>query len=527
MKIPSRIAAVVLALAAAIVVSGARGARAVGTTSHCAQHPPVMIKDGFPEPRMIFSRHGNLSTTLTLAAGTTSIGRKSTRTITYDGNLPGPVLVVCPGDHLAIKLANRLQEPTNLHLHGMHVSPLGNGDNVFIKINPGQTFAYSYHIPDDQPAGSYWYHPHYDPLVDTQTGGGAAGAILVEGRIDNYLANIPQRLIVIQGGFGFGNPIPEPGEPGPGPLVVNGVVNPTLKIRPGQVQRWRIFNATSDRFLKLSLGGQSFTVLAEDGNTLHRTLREQALLIPPGSRREVLVRGGATGRYQLSAVPFQQVQGIAEPEETLLTVLSSGRHATQALPTGPLPYDLGDLRSAHVDVNRTIVYGIMPMPSGSPAFTLNGMTFDPNRVDVTMQLGSVEQWTLENPTNQWHTFHIHQNPFQVISVNGHAVKYIDWEDNVALPPGNTVVVRIHPTDFTGKFVFHCHVQFHEDHGMMAVVQVVRHLTPAEARPSVVRDGALLIASSANLTNGPYRKPAIISTSLLLVYECHLSFRSSV
>jgi len=85
-----------------------------------------------------------------------------------------------------------------------------------------------------------------------------------------------------------------------------------------------------------------------------------------------------------------------------------------------------------------------------------------------------------------------------MSVNGHAVNYIDWEDNVALPPGSTVVVRIHPTDFTGKFVFHCHVQFHEDHGMMAVVQVVRHLTAAEARPSVVHEGALLITSSANL-----------------------------
>jgi hypothetical protein len=150
----------------------------------------------------------------------------------------------------------------------------------------------------------------------------------------------------------------------------------------------------------------------------------------------------------------------------------------------------------HVDRERTILFSEMAEASGAPSFLLNGMTFDPNRTDITMQLDSVEQWTLVNTTREWHTFHIHINDFQVVSVNDVPVPYIDYQDNVALPPGSHTVILMHPTDFTGKFVFHCHVTFHEDHGMMATVQVVREPTAEESRQSVVHDGGLAIGSSA-------------------------------
>ena len=122
--------------------------------------------------------------------------------------------------------------------------------------------------------------------------------------------------------------------------------------------------------------------------------------------------------------------------------------------------------------------------------------FDPNRIAVTMKLGSVERWTLVNTNVEWHTFHIHVNDFQVVSVAGKRVPYVDYQDNVALPPKSKVVILQHPTDFTGKFVMHCHVTFHEDHGMMAAVQVVRNPTAAQARASVSDQGGFQVASSA-------------------------------
>jgi FtsP/CotA-like multicopper oxidase with cupredoxin domain len=78
-----------------------------------------------------------------------------------------------------------------------------------------------------------------------------------------------------------------------------------------------------------------------------------------------------------------------------------------------------------------------------------------------MRLNAVEEWTVRNVTDEWHTLHIHINPYQVIRINGKPVKPILWDDNVVIGPnGGSVTWRTRFTDFTGKFVMHCHVLFH-------------------------------------------------------------------
>ncbi len=507
-------------LAAAIVLAFAGGgslatgstsgtqARAAGN-SDCHKNAPPILHDGFPEPPARYSHDGRLDMNLTASLGKVLIGGKRVTALNYDGSFPGPTLVICAGDHVTVHFKNDLTEPTNLHTHGFHVSPEGNHDNIFLKILPKQAFTYEYDIPHDMPAGSYWYHPHVHMFVEPQIFAGLAGAIVQEGGLDTLpsLRHVPQRWIVIQSTEvkdGKVVPVGEASEPKT-KLYVNGVKDPTAKIRPGELQRWRIFNADADRFVVLRLAhGQRFQLLAEDGHTLARPLSVSTLQIAPGSRREVLVRGGKPGSYALKAIPFESFPGGKQvanggptPNETLLTLRSSGNAATRK------PFSastvLGkpvDLRRMHVDRKRTIVFSEMAEPGGGVSFLLNGMKFDPNRIDVTMKLGSVEQWTLQNTTTEWHTFHIHTNDFQVVSVAGKPVPYVLEEDNVALPPQSSTVVLMHPIDFTGKFVFHCHVTFHEDHGMMATVQIVREPTAAQMRRSVVRDGGFAIASSA-------------------------------
>ncbi len=468
--------------------------------STCAKHFPRLIADGFPEPAMRFSHKRLLETTLRESPATISVGANSYAGMEYEGSLPGPTLVICPGDRVVVHLINGLSQPSNLHVHGLHVSPQGAGDNVFVQIDPGHAYTYDYRVPRDQPAGAFWYHPHLHPLVNNQISAGLVGAIVVEGGLDNVLPKVPQRLIVIQGGkeapTGLGNVLPgAPSIPGPVELLVNGAQNPQLQIRPGAVQRWRIFNATSERMLRIAMPGVTFEVLARDGNTLASMQPAQQLLLGPGSRVEVLVRGGPPGSYPLVALPFHQCfSGCLDPfagtlpggttsaEQDLLTAVSSGPAANDRLPGGPLAHPV-DLRQSKVDVNRKIVFARVPGLTGPPTFPLSGQLFDHNRVDVTMKLGSVEEWTLTNPItgngDEWHTFHIHQNPFQVISVNGVPRTYVDWQDNVNLGPGDTIVIRMRPTDFTGKFVFHCHLTFHEDNGMMGVVQVLADPTPGQ------------------------------------------------
>jgi hypothetical protein len=109
-----------------------------------------------------------------------------------------------------------------------------------------------------------------------------------------------------------------------------------------------------------------------------------------------------------------------------------------------------------------------------------------------MRLGDVEEWTVTNDSDEWHTFHIHQNDFQLVELDGKLVEGISPQDNVSVPPNGSVKMRMRFTDFTGKFVFHCHVLHHEDHGMMSVVKVVDPETqdePASGAPATQATGA--------------------------------------
>ena len=64
------------------------------------------------------------------------------------------------GDQVNLELENQLAEATNLHVHGLHVSPQGNSDNALVSIAPGESFDYEYRLTGNHPPGVYWYHPH-------------------------------------------------------------------------------------------------------------------------------------------------------------------------------------------------------------------------------------------------------------------------------------------------------------------------------------------------------------------------------
>ena len=471
----------------------------------CHRNAPPIIRDGFPTPQLRYSRNGKLTTSMRAAIGPTRINGKRVTAWTYDHQFPGPMLMICAGDRLKVHFKNALPAPTNFHTHGFHVSPRANHDNVYLLLPPGKKFTYDYKIPHTNRPGTFWYHPHWHPDVSSQIFAGMAGGIVEEGGLDRLpeLRNVPQRFLVLQNTeVRNGRVVSEDRSQGKFERIyVNGELNPTAKIRPGELQRWRIFNANANRMLVLKMDGRPFRVLSQDGNTLARSRVVHKLEIGPGSRREVLIRGGRAGKYELRAVPFRQFAGANLPNEggwvpnqKVVTVKSAGRRVTHKPSPRKLIATQPDLRNQKVDRKRTIVYSEDHVSKTETDYLLNGHMYDPNRV-ITMKLNSLEEWTLVNDTAEWHTFHIHINEFQVISVAGRPQPYVDYEDNVMIPPGQKVVVRTRPTQFTGKFVFHCHVTFHEDNGMMAAVQVKRNPTAAELSASVETDGPMTIASN--------------------------------
>jgi suppressor of ftsI len=126
----------------------------------------------FSESTEAYSHEGILETTIIIDEHEGMVGNESVKAITYNGSLNGPTLHVKPGERMAVYYVNNLDQPTDIHFHGLHVSPLGSSDNIFRVIGPGETAKYVLDIPIDHARGTFWYHSHLHGLATDQVGGG-------------------------------------------------------------------------------------------------------------------------------------------------------------------------------------------------------------------------------------------------------------------------------------------------------------------------------------------------------------------
>ena len=266
------------------------------------------------QPLMLDSRDGRLRVEITAAAGVHLAGRY-THALGYNATSPGPTLRVRPGDELAVRLTNHLDQPTNLHTHGLRVSPLDNGDNPFLRVDPGTSFDYLIRVPPDHPAGTFWYHPHHHGMVANQIFGGLAGALLVEappGQAPKLAVTADRVLLVtditLEGNGNVAQPSAMERDMGrQGELVlVNGQHQPTIPAAPDAMQRWRIINACVARVLAIRLQGHQLVQIARDGAFLPAPATKGEVVLGSGSRVDVIVRPATAGRYELSAEPFER-----------------------------------------------------------------------------------------------------------------------------------------------------------------------------------------------------------------------------
>jgi len=153
----------------------------------------------FIEPQALRSANGSLEVTLVALPATIADAEQTLYGYTYNQTSPGPTLRIRPGDQLIVHLENQLPEDTNLHTHGLHVSPEGNADNVFARVRPGETRTYTYNIPQDHRGGLFWYHPHAHGTVAKQVAAGLAGAIVIEDDTDavTEIADSTERILIM------------------------------------------------------------------------------------------------------------------------------------------------------------------------------------------------------------------------------------------------------------------------------------------------------------------------------------------
>ena len=442
-----------------------------------------------------------------------------------------PTIRVRPGETIEMTVHDDMRpfqgraDDVNVHFHGLTVSPVPPGDDALMTLaRPGQTLRYRIAIARNHEPGLYWYHPHAHGETYYDVTNGMSGAIVIEGMQQHLpdLAAMRERIIVLRDvptGPGFvdddmpmngmagmqarGPGIPRSGTGKPCRAealqpTLNRQANAHIAIRPGERQFFRVVNASAARYYDLSVDDAPLQLVALDGIPLDaypgapavRTLAH--LLMPPAGRAEFVVTAPSHPTVLRSACVDTGRDGDANPAVVLAQLADPAESAAPMLPAktpvllqplaigSPLPNNVLSRPLPHPAAKRTVRF-----TEDEHGFYINGKAFAMDAPpSITARSGTVEDWTIENATDEVHDFHIHQVHFVPMSVNGTATAVRTWLDTVDVPPrtrtraGKTVPGRVRLiVDFRdpvvrGTFVYHCHILDHEDRGMMAKIRVI-------------------------------------------------------
>ena len=448
----------------------------------------------------------------TLSAVTDPVSGKSR--FRYNGSDVPPTIRVRPGQNIQLEYINHLSpvskekcvmmpctNRSNLHFHGLHVSPQSPQDDVLtMSAAPGQTLRYTVSVPRNQAPGLYWYHTHPHMESYRQDLDGMSGAIVVEG-IDRYLPELrhmEERIMVLRDA--------ELDEHGPQRsalmrkvslqtqrcgsstdqpervFTVNGIVRPEIEISPGEHQFWRIVNASPDLYADIAIDGSSFDVVALDGMpfAFHepsiRSRRLSHVLLAPAGRMEAIVTGPPAGRHATLHTRCFDTGSAGDPNGAMVLAdlvpkRSSHPPRTMVEDTGAPVYEpvpLAILHSAEqAQPQFTTVF-----TEDKNGFYINGKKFTMDSPPMlTVPIGSYVHWRVTNQTNEVHPFHIHQVHFLAYATNGARLQQPEWLDTINVPTKGSVDLVMDFTDpiIRGTSLFHCHLLNHEDKGMMAKI----------------------------------------------------------
>jgi bilirubin oxidase len=435
---------------------------------------PALLRNESTAPGTVEVTITAAATRLELRPGVT------TEVFAYNGTFPGPTLEANEGDRVIVHFRNDLPEPTTVHWHGIHL-PASQDGSPFDPIPAGGRRDYVFTLQRGT-AGTYWYHPHLHPRTGYQVAKGLIGALIVRAPDDPLPPTVREKLLILadqrfraDGSIDLpdrtssqGRLDEENGREGD-VLFVNGQVMPTITIQRGEVQRWRIINASAARVYRLSIGGQPFLHVGSDGGLFERPRAVHELVIANSERVELLVRGfgDAGSRVAVQSLPYDRYIPQTRPRdwERPVDLVSLRIAPGPAAPPFTVPARLRPIPA--IDTTRATERRTISMGQGM----INNRHMDMNRIDMTARLGATEIWTVENLVGMDHPFHLHGFQFQVIERNGKPEPYRSWKDAVNVPKHETVRFIVRLDDFPGRWMFHCHILNHEDQGMMGILEV--------------------------------------------------------
>jgi FtsP/CotA-like multicopper oxidase with cupredoxin domain len=494
-------------------------------------------------PPALYSRDGTLIVNFSYNSQEDAQGRTLYCFTTPDGT-ESPTLHVHPGDHLVINVKNNLPTPAdssemamatnaadvcgaatmnsasvNIHYHGTNTSPTCHSDEVVhTLINPGETFRYDVAFPFDEPSGLYWYHPHVHGLSEHAVQGGGTGAIVVDGIevLQPLVAHMPQRVLVIRDQEVAGNPMPG-GQVPSWDVTLNYVPIPypaltpaIIKTKPNEQQFWRVVNASADTILDLKLlyddvpqpiilvALDGVPIGSQDGTARGHLIPVTHLRLPPAARMEFIARSPSRSVKRAQFVTSQVntgPDGDNDPTRVLANIEPVGDVIgpdSSVVRTRMKPWRqrFEGMREVRITAKRRLYFSENETQFFITVVGQKPVAFSPNNPPaITTTQGSVEEWTIQNRTQENHEFHIHQTHFMLLSQNNFLIngsrpipalenQFLDmvdvpfWDGNPRHPyPSVTVLIDFRGQDI-GDFVYHCHILEHEDGGMMAIIRVL-------------------------------------------------------
>lgn len=243
----------------------------------------------------------------------------------YNGMVPGPLIRVTEGDKVKILVKNNLTEPTTIHWHGIQVPNTMDGipDETQEPIQPGETFTYEFVA---KPAGTYWYHSHYDS--DKQISVGLSGAFIIEPKgglaskpdIDKVLMLNEWRVIDGQTYAAM----PATGMDG-NFFTMNGKAFPdteTLHVKVGQKVRLR-FVGSGQMIHPMHLHGFPFKIVATDGNDVPKSAQwtKDTVAVAPGERYDIEFTPDRPGKWMLHChIPHHTTNEHVEPGGLMMII---------------------------------------------------------------------------------------------------------------------------------------------------------------------------------------------------------------
>lgn len=448
---------------------------------------------------------------LTAQTGTTEIkSGVSTDTWGYSGSILGPTLRARRGESVRVEVENRLPEMTTVHWHGMHLPAVHDG-GPHQPIEPNATWSPSWTI--NQQAATLWYHPHPHGVTGLHAYRGLAGLFIIDD--DNpAAAALPSEYgvddipIVLQDRrFRGDGQLDESDLPDLGLLgdtvTVNGWNGVYLNATRGRL-RLRILNGSTMRVFNVAFADdRQYQIVASDGGYLEKPMSATSFIISPGERVEIVVdiSAGETAMLQAKPIPDNlEVDngnapdfGLADQFDLIeLRGLPGLSAATAALPAVLNP-----------GLAKPPVQGTITREFDMEWFMINGARMDMAKADQVVEVDRWEVWTISNKDNWIHNFHVHDAHFRVIDVTRtKSPIFTDgWKDTVLLSPGAVVRVAVRFTDYTDTrwpYMYHCHLMFHEDQGMMGQFLVVG--------PSDVPDALIGIGEASLRTEHDSHQP---------------------